>query len=319
MKNYHYLLIGINYMLSCKAIPDPYRIGCFLWRSSSVASLAAIAVIAILASSCTSMANSLRIMPLGDSITAGYTDNPTWNVPFEFGYRSGLYTRLTNAGYDFQFVGSSLEPFNNAFGDPTRGGTVSPTLDLRSLGQDGHNGFGGASIGFIQDRIGGWLADDDPDIILLMIGINGISVNSPSQLDTLVNTIVTAQPDAHLIVSQITPRLNYNQDLFDFNTYIRNTLVPTYAGLGHNVTTVDLYANFLTDPQDETSIDPALFSNGINHPSNPAYDLIAQTWFEGIGQVVPEPSTFSLLSCVAVLTFINRPRRLSVALNHRCR
>ncbi|HVJ46116.1 MAG TPA: thrombospondin type 3 repeat-containing protein, partial [Luteolibacter sp.] len=36
----------------------------------------------------------LRIMPVGDSITAGYTDNPTWNEPFNFGYRSGLYTRL---------------------------------------------------------------------------------------------------------------------------------------------------------------------------------------------------------------------------------
>ena len=46
-------------------------------------------------------------MPLGDSITAGYTDNPTWNVPFGFGYRSGLYTRLTNANYPFQYVGGS--------------------------------------------------------------------------------------------------------------------------------------------------------------------------------------------------------------------
>ena len=30
---------------------------------------------------------TVRIMCLGDSITAGYTDNPDWDVPFEFGYR----------------------------------------------------------------------------------------------------------------------------------------------------------------------------------------------------------------------------------------
>jgi hypothetical protein len=32
-------------------------------------------------------AKPLRILCVGDSITAGYTDNPTWDVPFEFGYR----------------------------------------------------------------------------------------------------------------------------------------------------------------------------------------------------------------------------------------
>lgn len=46
----------------------------------------------------------LRIMPLGDSITAGYTDNPTWNHHFEFGYRRGLLRRLRDAGMDFVFT-----------------------------------------------------------------------------------------------------------------------------------------------------------------------------------------------------------------------
>ena len=50
-------------------------------------------------------------MPLGDSITAGYTDNPDWAHPFEFGYRSGLHKRMTAAGQDFVFVGESPEPF----------------------------------------------------------------------------------------------------------------------------------------------------------------------------------------------------------------
>ena len=42
-------------------------------------------------------ADTLRIMPLGDSITSGYTDS-SWSNPFTFGYRGPLYTRLTNAG-----------------------------------------------------------------------------------------------------------------------------------------------------------------------------------------------------------------------------
>jgi len=256
----------------------------------------------------------LRIMPLGDSITVGYTDNPGWtNHPFEFGYRSELYTQLTNAGYDFQFVGGSTEPWTGISGDPTHGGTYTPAFDLRDFGQDGHRGYGGASIAGINGGVAGYIAADNPDVILLLIGINGIGTGSPAALDTLVNNIMTTAPDAELIVAQITPHASYNQNLYDYNVYIRDTLVPTYAGNGHKVTTVDLYSLFLTDPADYTSaIAPGVLSNGINHPDNPHYDLMGQAWFDGIKAVVPapvpEPST-AILTGLALLGVCFRRRR----------
>ena len=70
-----------------------------IFHIRAAASLA-IAVLTVLLACRTAWAGApIRIQCVGDSITAGYTDNPTWNVPFEFGYRSGLYTRLTDAGY----------------------------------------------------------------------------------------------------------------------------------------------------------------------------------------------------------------------------
>ena len=244
------------------------------------------AVFAQLACSTLLNAAPLRIMPLGDSITCGYTDNPNWNVPFEFGYRGPLYTLLKNAGYEFQFVGACPQPFDNYSGDPTRGGTVAPTLDLRPLGQNGHRGYGGVSIATTNTNVPTYLTSDNPDIILLMIGINGIGTGSPVQLDTLVNTIVTNKPTAQLIVAQITPKATYNADLFNYNTYIRNTLVPKYVNLGKKVSTVDQYTHFLTNPADPTTINPALLSNGINHPTNPIYQMMATTWFAGIQKLV---------------------------------
>lgn len=229
----------------------------------------------------------VKIMPLGDSITAGYTNNPKWTVPFVFGYRSRLYTLLTKVGYEFQFVGESQEPFNNKFGDPTHGGTVIPTLDLRQLRQDGHRGYGGASIDFLKGGIAKFIATDNPDIILLMIGINGIRPDSPAQLDGLVDTIFKAKPDVKLIVAQITPKANFNPDLFNYNTYIRDTLVPKYSGSGRSIATVDQYKHFLTDPSDPKSINPAHFSNGINHPDPATYDLMADTWFAGLQALLP--------------------------------
>lgn len=271
-------------MASC-ATPVPPSVIPWQGALAGVCRRAVRVVAAGLAVGGTLCAAPLKIMPLGDSITAGYTDNPTWSVPFEFGYRGHLHTLLASGGYDFQFVGASLEPFNNAFGDPTHGGTVSPAFDLRPLGQNGHRGYGGVRIDGITSNIAAYLAADNPDIILLMIGINGIGTGSPGLLDTLVNAIVTAKPAARLIVAQITPKATYNADLFNYNSYIRNTLVPKYAGLGKHVTTVDQYVHLLTNPADAASINPAGFSNGINHPTQPVYQKIAVTWFAGIQAV----------------------------------
>jgi hypothetical protein len=105
-------------------------------------------------------------MCLGDSITAGYTDNPTWSDPFEYGYRSGLYSLLVDAGHDVQFVGESPEPWDGRFGLPDN----TPILDLRGLGQDNHRGYGGASIEDLSLEVEGYIESDKPDVILLLMG-----------------------------------------------------------------------------------------------------------------------------------------------------
>lgn len=225
----------------------------------------------------------VRIMCLGDSITVGYTDNPHWKVPFKFGYRSRLYKLLKEAGYNFTFVGDSPQPWDKTSGDPSHGGTYKPEFDLRDLGQDHHQGGRGAHIDFLK----GWVTKSDPDIILLMIGINGISKESPARIRGVVETIVTEKPNAHLIVAQITPyvdtQLDKNKLLYDYNVYIRDTLVPEFAKKGHKVSTVDMYSLFLKDPDNyESAVAPDKHSNKYNHPFNEEYDLMADRWFAAI-------------------------------------
>ena len=228
----------------------------------------------------------LRMLVVGDSISVGYTDNPKWRVPFEFGFRSGLYTRLTNSGVAVQFVGSSPEPWNGSskknYGVPTN----VPTLDLRMLGQDHCEGYGGRKSAYILANIAPWLTTHSPDVVLLMIGINDIHasaaepVATEQNLSNIVFTVTTQVPQARLVVAQITPYGTNCPGIVKYNTYIRTVLVPHFARQGKHVSTVDQYANMLIPGTDK--IDGTHFSNGINHPNAVVYDRMAQTWFNGI-------------------------------------
>ncbi len=251
-----------------------------------MAMFSAIAGISVLVASA-AHADLVRIMPVGDSITVGATNLPGQpEVPFEYGYRAGLYTRLTIAGYaPFQFVG----------GSPQHIAPGPAVFDLAGVNQDYHNGYGGEGINFIATNIRNWIETDNPDLILLMIGINDLGpgdpnnpVNAENRLDSLVRMVVNAKPTAHLIVAQTIPYSTYTPSLIHYNNYIKNTLVPSYQSQGKLVSTVDQYAALLTDGQ----IDPELYSNGINHPSPIGYDRMAQIWYDGIqalGPIEPTP------------------------------
>ena len=245
-----------------------------------------------------SLEASVRIMPVGDSITAGVTDAPDWTIPFTFSYRGPLYTLLTDAGYDFEFVGLSGEPwvYPTTFGQPT----IIQGPDLRTVGQDGNRGYAGASVhdilaGGIVNGINNPIPDivtalnaDSPDIVLLMIGTNGFDPGG--ELDPLVNTIVTTKPDAQLIIAQIPPRVSNAAATLTYNNYIKNTLVPKYQSLGKNVTTVDQYPNFMNT---DGTVNASLFENTYGTHIRPAgNELMAQTWYDGImalSGIDPEP------------------------------
>lgn len=244
-------------------------------------------------------AEPLRIMAVGDSITAGFTA-PKWSVPFGFGARSELYSSLNEVGVSIQFVGTSGQPWNYSSGNfPVPPASLAEgVVDLREVDQDYHRGYGGKGIGFISKHIANWIELDDPDLILLMIGINSIgrgSAKAPTvqtaALEQLVENVFSAKPDVTLIVAQITPYSTYSDAIVQYNRYIREELVPAFQAAGRQISTVDQYANFLTDPDDLRSIDVSAFAAGSpNHPNKIGYDRMAQTWFEGMQQVL-EPAT----------------------------
>lgn len=226
-------------------------------------------------------ANLGGVMPLGDSVTvgAGYREGG--------GYREALYTKLTNAGHTFQFVGTQR---------------TFPTTLLTSNEQqfhEGHSGYvieaGTSGRSGIRDRIASYLAATDPSLILLMIGTNDVdigyeSATTPDRLSDLLFDIDTLEPNAHTIVANLIPVQATSGPLFDrvatFNAAVPG-VVATHQGLGHKVSFLDMHS-FLTAPGD-------MYDS--LHPNSAGYENMALGWESGIDAfLIPEPSTTALFS-----------------------
>jgi lysophospholipase L1-like esterase len=199
----------------------------------------------------------IRIMPVGDSITYG--------TGAAGGYRLPLYTALTNAGYNVDYVGTRTD----------NGATGLPDSD--------HDGLSGWTIGQIDSNIIDWLfAINDPDVILLHIGTNdsgaGDFSNRVDRLDALVTKIATNRPNANIIVTTLLPR----SDSAARNTAITNLFNPYVSGkvlaqrtLGRKVTFLNMYTYLTTSD----------LGDGL-HPNSTGYGKMASAWLPAITNVV---------------------------------
>jgi hypothetical protein len=229
----------------------------------------------------------LTIMPLGDSLTHGFS------VPG--GYRTRLYTDLQSAGFAFNFIGSS---------------TDGPSSVLRAAGQRHHEGHSGYRIDQIANNLDGndpsgnrtsnnnggfWFHNPaPPNIILLLAGGNDILQNFQTstmaeRMDQLIGQIVADCPTSLLLVSNFpyhapTFSANQNQLVDAFNTQIRDVIVPKYASLGDHVFFVDQFPNFV----DASGHTIHIGSDGL-HPDQIGYDLMGDTWAAALRQVLPLP------------------------------
>ncbi len=197
---------------------------------------------------------SLKIMPLGDSITFG-TPERSYG-----GYRHALGTLLANDGYIVDFVGSQQS-----------GNKVIPDPD-----NEGHSGW---TIGQIKSGVdaNGWLETYQPDIILLHIGTNDIhrgnAASAPGNLSALLDDILARLPQTRVIVAQIIP-FRWGPPDPDHQSY--NAAIPgIVVSKGPRVSMVDM-RNILSKSD---------YADGL-HPNAGGYDKMARAWETAIRAVV---------------------------------
>lgn len=198
----------------------------------------------------------LKVMPLGDSITAGkHRVDPTLGA-----YRNQLWADFSADNLSLDFVGSQSNGPN-------------------SLGDRNHEGHPGWRINRINDLFtGGELDTYQPDVVLLEIGTNDTRTRSLDQMDAdlgnLIDTITAHFPNTQLLVSSITPidaSVQGNtraEKAKDFNRLIPNIVQHQ----GKKVDFVDVGGSLSVDD---------LVSDGV-HPNTKGYNKLGDAWYNAL-------------------------------------
>jgi lysophospholipase L1-like esterase len=234
-----------------------------------------------------SRAEPLRVMALGDSITAGVSANGRHVT--DGGYRGMLYDRLGRSGYHLTFVGTRTD-FSDDLSDRAHEGW--PGYVLRSFPSDPGPG---QLLGAVTRKA---ILEDDPDIILLMAGTNDLLrlqkraagytlPNILESVDLEINEIVSLVPNAFVIVAPVVESPKIDDCVLKVfagragcgpSTESLKTIVDSYAQRGYRISLAPAMATAV--PRDLVH-----FPDGI-HPSGAGgYAAIADVWLHALGDI----------------------------------
>ena len=213
----------------------------------------------------TCAATPIKIMPCGDSVTAGIGSTGNGS------YRTDLYQHYTTAGISIDFVGSQSSGPSN-------------------LPDKNHEGHSGWTIPQIASNVNGWLNTYNPDVMLLMIGGNDTLQGTvpTSGLSSLIDQITNLKPNLILFVADYYYSLpstpNYNQ-IIQYDAAIPG-IVQAKADAGKKVYFVKL---------SDANLSTSEYADGL-HPTDSGYSKLATIWYnstisilKGTGTPTPTP------------------------------
>jgi lysophospholipase L1-like esterase len=212
----------------------------------------------------------LRIMALGDSITAGVAANG--GRAQDGGYRGVLARSLASAGYQVQFVGSRSDYSDDIANHAHEGW---PGYVLRSYPSDPGPGQ------LIGPRTRSAIMQYDPDVILVMAGTNDLLraakhdtgytlANIVHSMDLLLDEIVTVKPTVR-IPQCLLAAFNGDSACGPPGEYTVRSVVARYAQLHYHV----MYASQMASAVPR---DLAHFPDGLHPSGEGGYADIAGVW-----------------------------------------
>lgn len=201
---------------------------------------------------------SVRIMPLGDSITQADRNHNS--------YRRPLWFKLREAGYDVNLVGSTRSHYlGNA-----------PNSDFD---QD-HEGHWGWQADEVLAQIDRWAAEAKPDIVLIHLGTNDILQGKSfdrtiADLRSLIQTMRQRNSNLKILLAQLIPSQGAEMLTQQFNQQI-SVLARSLNSPSSPVILVDQLSGFnvIQDTYD-----------GL-HPNESGEQKMSARWFQALQKTI---------------------------------
>jgi lysophospholipase L1-like esterase len=213
---------------------------------------------------------SIKIMPLGDSITAGFSDGDSTQEFITGGYRGPLRQMLIEARYGVDFVGSKNDG--------------APREDPQ------HEGHSGMTAALIAERIFKFLDDHPAEIVMLHIGTNNIIVGNPvsqiiKEITQILDQIDRYEAFSHttitVVLAKIVNRFD-NRGAPGLITAKLNESIGEMANAriaaGDSLLVAD-FEHALSYPADISSCNPP---SVCVHPNATGYAKMAKVWFDAL-------------------------------------
>jgi hypothetical protein len=210
---------------------------------------------------------AVSVAPVGDSITQANSSHLSYRYP--------LWTKLIDAGVNFDLVGSL---------DSNNGGNPDWPDYQGNIFDPDHEGHWGWRADQVLVGLPGWLTSYTPDVALLHIGTNDAfdpdetTDSTVSDIEQIIDVLRNDNPSIIVLLAKLIPTSNStaNQRINDLNARI-----------------VDIAASKSTGPSPVVVVDQNTgFSasqdtyDGI-HPDSSGEEKMAQKWFEAMMQVLP--------------------------------
>ncbi|MEM9514942.1 MAG: GDSL-type esterase/lipase family protein, partial [Actinomycetota bacterium] len=201
--------------------------------------------------------DTLRVMAVGDSITAGAS---SFGPGVSGTYRYHLQRWIETGGSDAEFVG----PYDE-----------HPSGEFLAQGLWDHDSLAieGWQTRDVRDAIGPVVAAEQPDVILMMIGVNDLRGNSitpslaTSRVQSAINNARAEQPDVAVLLAEIPPENLAGSEITEFNALLRG-LADSTTTAQSPVVTVDL----------NTGFDIGAQTNDGLHPNDDGDRWLAERW-----------------------------------------
>ncbi len=204
---------------------------------------------------------TLRIMPLGDSITEARSGHSS--------YRRSLYLNLTAAGCAVDFVGSR---YGVSYGSRDSGFAAPPFTDF----DQNHEGHWEYSSADILNGVSDWASANIPDLVLLHTGTNDVLRNYPlpntlANIEGIIAELRAANPSVAIAVAQIIPTSRNVERVTAFNAALP-ALAAKLNTKDSPVQIVDQFTGFSNSADTYDGV----------HPNDSGENKLAQGWAAAI-------------------------------------